>query len=208
MARLYKDYRGLDYTALRELYEPDYRRRNEALQGQIEYGESLTGFLCPLLPKRSLAILDWGGDSGKNTPLRSRAKQHDVYDISKAKVIPGARAVTREQASGQNYDLIVCSNVLEHVPYPNALLEDIIHVMAPSTLLYVEVPYEDVMRQYGGNAIAHKKHWHEHVNFFSPRAMNTLLANVGLQVVAASTEATITAGLKSSYMMQVACRLT
>lgn len=207
MVRLYKDYRGVEYTALREQYEPGYTLRNEALQGSIDYGELLNRFLEPLLPNEPLAILDWGGDSGKNTPLRYRARQHDVYDISNNPVIAGARAVTREQVIEHRYDLIVCSNVLEHVSYPSDLLEDMRRAMVPQTLLYVELPFEEVMRQHGDMAIAHKKHWHEHINFFSPNAIRTLLANVGLSVVALNTDSSITAGLKSSYMMQIACRL-
>lgn len=206
MTRLYKDYRGAEYTALREQYEPGYTLRNEALQGSIDYGELLSRFLEPLLPNEPLAILDWGGDSGKNTPLRYRARQHDVYDISDNPVIAGVRAVSREQAIEHRYDLIVCSNVLEHVSYPSDLLEDMRRVMDPQTLLYVELPFEEVMRQHGDMAIAHKKHWHEHINFFSPNAIRTLLANVGLSVVALNTDSSITAGLKSSYMMQIACR--
>lgn len=206
MARLYEDYRGPDYTSLRESYEPGYTRRNEALQTPLDYGDLLNRFLNPLLPAGSLAILDWGGDSGKNTPLRHRASQHDVFDISNNPVIPGARAVTYEQAVEGCYDLIVCSNVLEHVPYPSDLLGDVRRAMSPGTLLYVEVPYEDVMRQYGGKAFAHKKHWHEHINFFCPQAVRTLLTNAGLQVVAMNIDSAITAGLKTSFMMQVACR--
>jgi len=207
MERLYQGYRDAEYTVLRESYEPGYTLRNEALQGQIDYGDLLSRFLDPFLGGEPLAILDWGGDSGKNTPLRHRARQHDVYDISNTPVIAGAQAVSREQAMAQRYDLVVCSHVLEHVAYPSDLLDDMRRVMVPETLLYVEVPLEDVMRQYGERAIDHKKHWHEHVNFFSPRSLRALLSNAGLQVVGISADSSITAGLKSCSMMQVACRL-
>ena len=206
LGRLYRDYRGADYTALREKYEPGYTLRNQALQGQIDYGDLLERFLDPLLPNQELSILDYGGDSGKNTPLRRRARQHDVFDISNTPVVIGALAVNRAEAVRNCYDLIVCSNVLEHVPYPSDLLEDIRRVMGPQSLLYVEVPFESIMREYGEAAITHKKHWHEHINFFSPRAISSLLSNVGLKVAAVNTDSSITAGLKSSYMMQVACR--
>jgi SAM-dependent methyltransferase len=205
--RLYEGYRGLDYTALREVYEPGYTLRNEALKQQIDYGCTLERFLEPLLPAGALAILDWGGDSGKNTPLRSRARQHDVYDISNAEVIAGAHAVSRKQALANHYDLIVCSNVLEHVPYPSDLLQDIRQLMTPQSLLYIEVPYEELMRHNGQQALPQKKHWHEHVNFFSTTALEALIANVGLQPLRIVSDASITAGLKSSYLIQAACRL-
>jgi hypothetical protein len=207
LARLYQDYRGSEYLVLREMYEPGYSLRNAALAQPIDYGGSIDRFLGPLLPDEPLAILDWGGDSGKNTPCREKARRHDVYDISGASVIPGARSVNREQAMAERYDLVVCSNVLEHVPYPSDLLHAMCRVMTPESLLYIEVPFEEVMRQYGRNAILHKKHWHEHVNFFSQKALRALLGNVGLGLVAIDTEGSITAGLRSSHMIQVACRL-
>lgn len=207
LARLYEDYRGEDYTALRETYEPGYTLRNEALSRQIDYRGALERFLDPLLPQGPLAILDWGGDTGKNTPLRERARRHDVYDISNATVIAGARAVTLEEAMRQRYDLVVCSNVLEHVPYPSDVLEHARRAMTADSLLYVEVPFEDVIVRHGKAGLAHKKHWHEHVNFFSPASLQALLANVGLVVVALDTDSAITAGLKTSRMMQAACRL-
>jgi hypothetical protein len=207
LERLYSGYRGAAYTALREIYEPGYTLRNEALGQQIDYGGFLEQFLEPLLPAGPLAILDWGGDNGKNTPLRSRARCHDVYDISNIPVIAGAQAVSLEQTVANTYDLIVCSNVLEHVPYPSDLLLDIQQAMTPQSLLYIEVPFEEIMRMYGVQALTHKKHWHEHVNFFSPASMLKLLANVGLETISLNVDATITAGMKSSYLMQIACRL-
>jgi SAM-dependent methyltransferase len=207
LERLYSNYRGIDYTVLRETYEPGYAQRNEAFGHQIEYGDILENFLGPLLPSVPLSILDWGGDSGKNTPFRHRAKVHDIYDISNCPVIPGAYAVSRAEAMSKHYDLVVCSNVLEHVPYPSDLLLDIKHVMRPESLLYIEVPFEDVIRQRGYEAVTHKKHWHEHVNFFSPDSLRTLLSNSGLKTVAFNFDASIKIGLKFSYLMQIACQV-
>jgi hypothetical protein len=206
LLNLYYGYRDEDYTSLRESYEPGYSLRNEALANTIEYFGILEDFLDPLLPNGQLAILDWGGDSGKNTPLRHRAMKHDVYDISRTAVVPGATAISREQAVVNIYDLIVCSNVLEHVPYPSDVLLDIRQIMRPESLLYVEVPYEDVLLTHGSESIRHKKHWHEHINFFSPESINRLFKNMGLSVVAMSLDKSITAGLKSSFIMQFACK--
>lgn len=206
LQRLYIGYRDQAYTALREQYEPGYASRNEALSQQINYGNIVEDFLEPLLPTGSISILDWGGDSGKNTPLRERASTHHVYDISQTPVVPGAKAVTQVQTMQGHYDLIVCSNVLEHVPYPSDLLYAIQLAMRPDSLLYIEVPFEDVVRNHDRKALPHKRHWHEHINFFTLDAVGVLLANCGLNVVALSCEAQITAGLKSSYLIQAACR--
>jgi Methyltransferase domain len=206
LERLYKDYRGPEYTALREQYEPGYTQRNEALVNEINYNGILESFLEQHLPAGPLVILDWGGDSGKNTPLRSRALRHDVYDISNTMVIAGANSLRRDQLSEHHYDLIVCSNVLEHVPYPGDLIRNIMDIMTTQSLLYIEVPYEDLMRQHGDQALTHKKHWHEHINFFSLSSLCALMGNVGLRVISLQSDSSVTAGLKSASIIQMACR--
>lgn len=205
LGKLYRNYRGLEYTTLRESYEPGYTQRNDALGQEIDYGGIVEKFLKPLLCF-PVAILDWGGDTGKNTPFKDKCKTFDIFDISNIDVIEGARSVNRQEAISKKYDLIVCSNVLEHVPYPSDLLRDIKDAMCAESLLYIEVPYEEVVRVHGRSAIAYKKHWHEHVNFFSPSAMAQLIVNSGLKIVAMNLDASITAGLKSSYLIQIACK--
>jgi hypothetical protein len=206
LGQLYQDYRGAAYTTLRETYEPGYTLRNDSLGQEIDYGGIIEDFLQPHL-QFPLSLLDWGGDTGKNTPFKDRCSRFDVFDISNKDVIAGARAVTLEQALATQYDLVVCSNVLEHIPYPSDMLEDMKQAMGPGSVLYIEVPYEEVVRLHGGAALAAKKHWHEHINFFSPQALQQVITNCGLKIVAMNAEASITAGLKSSYLMQVACKL-
>jgi hypothetical protein len=206
LGKLYDDYRGHAYTTLRETYEPGYTLRNDALAQAVVYGGIIEKFLAPHL-RLPVSILDWGGDSGKNTPFKNQTTSLDIFDISHIEVIEGARAVTRQEALAKQYDLVVCSNVLEHVPYPSDLLQDIQQTMHADSVLYLEVPFEEVVRLHGREALGHKRHWHEHVNFFSPEAMQGLVENCGLRVVATNADASITAGLKSSYIMQMACKL-
>lgn len=207
LERLYGDYRGPEYTTLRESYEPGYTCRNDALGERLDYAGAHEEFLDPLLPAGGLEILDWGGDSGKNTPLQGRARRHDVYDISAVPVIAGARSVGREAALAHQYDLVVCCHVLEHVAYPSDLVQDMRQAMSPQSVLYVEVPFEEVIRLHGGEALSHKRHWHEHVNFFTPLSLEVLLSTLGFQVLSIATHVTVTAGLKSSSIIQVAARL-
>lgn len=45
--------------------------------------------------------------------------------------------------------------------------------MRPETMLYVEVPHEEVVRLIDDPAqcLEHKRHWHEHINFFTTQAI-------------------------------------
>lgn len=184
MARLYHDYRGSTYTAERERFEPGYTERNVRLVAGDAHIGAVEAFLRPWLPAQP-ALLDWGGDSGTNTPLRNEAQLHHVLDISGKATLPGVVAVDEASARAQNYDLVVLSNVLEHVADPLALLQRVGLLLAACTKLYVEVPFEALLREAEDDAAAwrRKRHWHEHVNFFSPHALRRLLDRTSLRLL-------------------------
>lgn len=184
MDRLYSGYRGADYTALRERFEPGYAARNALLMERAAYLPKVEAILAPHLPDAP-RVLDWGGDTGLNTPFRDRAGGIFVYDISGLAMAEGVTAVDRQGLAETSFDLVVCSNVLEHVPAPAALLDEIGAVMRDETLLYLEVPLEAHVAENPGveDLAAGKKHWHEHVNFFTEPALRALIARCGLAIV-------------------------
>lgn len=186
MARLYHDYRGPAYTQLRTHYEPGYTQRNDRLNQGVGYLDQIERFLAPWLPAGTLQVLDWGGDTGTNTPFKQRAARFDIFDISDKPTVAGARRVTQREAESGHYHLVVCSNVLEHVPYPAALLHDMRQCTSQETVVYIEVPCEALVLAHPNPAerLRSKRHWHEHVNFFSERALRALADQAGLDVVA------------------------
>ncbi len=205
MEKLYQDYRGDDYTSLRELYEPGYALRNENLNAGIDYMGQVESFLEPYLTF-PLTVLDWGGDTGKNTPFKGRSDVFDIYDISSKPVIDGARIVSKEVAFSNQYKLIVCSNVLEHVSYPSDMIFEIKNAMDKGSILYIEVPLENVQINAGPDSYLKKKHWHEHINFFTETSLRRLAMNAGLEVVELRELVLQFAG-KTLVMFQMACRL-
>jgi Methyltransferase domain len=206
MAALYADYRGEAYTELRERFEPGYRARNQIYVDGSPYIPQIEAFLERHLrdmPK----VLDWGGDTGLNTPLRDRCALHHVYDISGKPVVEGAMRVDKKVIDETEYDLIVFSNVLEHVPYPVDTLREIAAAMARETLLYVEVPYEDLMRANPGSVeiFRQRRHWHEHINFFSEASIEPLLDASGLQAVEIA-QMQIAAGGRQAHVFSIVCK--
>lgn len=185
MASLYHGYRGPAYTAQRDRFEPgyaatmaqDYTRRH-AYIADVEAW--LQPHLARLRPQP--LVLDWGGGDGSNTPFLGRERVH-VHDISGADLAEGAEHADAQGA--QRYDLLVCMQVLEHVADPLAVLQEMLPLMAPQALLYLEVPHEALVRQHppGADLAPHKRHWHEHVNFFTAASLRQLAARAGLQVV-------------------------
>jgi len=185
MERLYKNYRDESYVELREHYEPGYRGRNEGLLKGISYLPKVESFLQPHLPDK-LRVLDWGGDAGTNTPFKYLdSNEIHIYDISGIETNGRFKKVSKLSASNYSYDLIVCSNVLEHVPFPEQVLREIKLMMTLSTVLYLEVPFEKhVKESIDSNSLLHgKKHWHEHINFFTQQALFTLVTSVGLSTL-------------------------
>lgn len=206
MAALYADYRGPAYTALRERFEAGYGRRNAILNAGSPYIEAIERFLTPHLNSPP-AVLDWGGDTGINTPFRGRARLHHVLDISEKPVVEGAMRLGPEDVAPGAYDLIVSSNVLEHVPDPLGLVRTMAAAMGPDTILYLEVPHEDVVRLIPDPAArpGAKRHWHEHINFFTPEALDALLAGAGLACIERISHP-VSAGGKDSHVFSLVAR--
>jgi len=184
MAALYDDYRGPAYTAQREAFEPGYAERNALILQGFGYIPQVEALLEPFVPPQP-AVLDWGGDTGLNTPFAATARLRHVYDISARPMAPGVERVAREQLGDVAYDLVVCSNVLEHLPHPRRALAEIAAQMRPTTLLYLEVPLEELVRtaEPGADLANRRKYWHEHVNFFTEASLRALLGPAGLDLV-------------------------
>lgn len=205
MNSIYAGYREESYVSLREYYEPGYRERNNGLVQTISYKADIEEFLSAFV-KDPLTILDWGGDTGANTPFEKQRASLDIFDISGKAVEGDARVVTREQATSSKYRLIVCSQILEHIPFPSDVLLAVREAMDKESILYIEVPYEEVMRLDMVDKEKKKRHWHEHVNFYSQSSIDALLENCGFYVLKRNMLVAEVAG-SEVHILQVASRL-
>lgn len=207
MSSLYSGYRGKEYTALRERFEPGYASRAVIIAQGATHIPKVEVFLSAYVTAQP-RLLDWGGDTGFNTPFKSQCGVFHVYDISNQPVVDGASRVDKSTVERTGYDLIVLSHVLEHLPYPGDAVSEIASIMNPETVLYIEVPYEDLMRLNQGARDTHtkKKYWHEHINFFTYDSLLALLENCGLRALGMqSIEAE--GGGKNWHIFSIACSL-
>jgi hypothetical protein len=206
MSGLYHGYRDEDYTATRDRLEPGYAERNKHFQAGNRYTPMVEQFLAPHLPAAP-RVLDHGGDTGRNTPFRGRAEAHHVYDISGLPPIAGAKIVSLEDAKRQTYDLIVSSQVLEHVSAPAWLLREMVALMGDETMIYLEVPHEELIRAAtpGAAVGAQKRYWHEHINFYTERSLEALLRGAGLAEVARQSTP-VEAGGRRPHIFSVLAR--
>ncbi len=129
-----------------------------------------------------------------------------VYDISGIAAAAGVSATN--DPAGCKADLIINSNVLEHVGFPRLLVNEIFQAAPKGGLVYLEVPCElpfGVARisrriaQIGVMAItrptlarsvarpASLYMMHEHINYFTEQSLAALMRSCGGMVIAAGS---------------------
>jgi len=180
MELLYKGYRDKSYNEERIIFEPSYKERITNLEAQYPYLKEVEKFIEDNT-KNIRSILDLGGGSGINCPFRT-SKKHScwVYDLSPCKLVKDIVHWSKNEER-RNFDLINCSNVLEHVPS----LEDFIKneiLNLDFKYLYIEVPNHEPEKNPTHDVI--KKGWHEHINFFTKNSLISLFEKHSLIVIA------------------------
>jgi len=84
-------------------------------------------------------------------------------------------------------DVITCFEIIEHVFSPNEFLSTINHYMKPNSLLYFTTPnikgFDMIVLQEKSDNITAP----DHLNYFHPESISTLLKKIGLDVLEIST---------------------
>lgn len=221
--KLYSNYRDDNYQKQRQKHECWYTKEiNDQIGKNPTEIKSRNANLTNILEKnidtsKIKSVLDFGGDKGQFIPEIFANSKKFVYDISGIETVEDTTALTSlEDCKKNNYDLVLCSHVLEHVTNPNEILDDIKSLMKKEQYLYVELPFDSpfykkpfsnlqfLLNKYynWGNLIKHfinsKKHgnkhlMNEHINYFTPESINILLKNKGFKILSNEVK-TINAG--------------
>ena len=201
MNLLYRDYRGEVYTSLREFYEPGYRKTNLHFEHRADYLKLVDEFILNRVPMPS-HILDWGGGTGINSPLRGFGINIHVYDISNISPLDGVISLSKDELDDSQYSLVTCSQVFEHLSWPAHVLSEIVEHIAPGGYLYLEVPFEPLMKYsvLASDIYSNKHHWHEHINFFSKKSIEVMVSLQNLLIIDTLEVATDEQGRERSYI--------
>lgn len=168
MRRLYQGYRGDCYNHNREVFEPGYIERvAKEYPNDPKHIESMEEFIG-YTPKR---VLDWGGGNGISTPFRGKTDVR-IYELDKeVDLLEGVKPFDKTL----QYDLIVCNNVLEHVPDPGKLFIDMLMYLSLKGKMFIEIPYDPRIE----TTDITKRYWHEHINMFTRDSLVYLCAYYG-----------------------------
>jgi hypothetical protein len=208
LQREYAGWRSDEYFKMRNSFEPWYTTKfNEDLGSARSYEDRRAllgaGVRKHVGQRKISRILDYGGDHGDLIKGLFDGAELFVYDISGATPLEGVTP-TKEPASCKA-DLIVNSNVLEHVGFPRVLVGQILEAAPKGGLVLVEVPCEFAM---GFSRIARRiaqvglmslrrpslapqlfrpaalYMMHEHINYFTENSLTTLMRSCGTTVIA------------------------
>ena len=208
LRRLYANYRTDEYQRMRYAFEPWYTRKfNTELASEASYKvrrAKLTPILHQYLADRKIKrVLDHGGDRGDLIVGLLDGAEGFVYDISGIPPATGVTAVSDPAAC--KADLIINSNVLEHVGFPRILVSDILHASPSGGLVFLEVPCETPL---GVSRIARRVAQigltsltrptvapqvirpsslymlHEHINYFTEASLTALMRSSGGKIIA------------------------
>lgn len=153
--------------------------------------------------------LDYGGNRGDTFGKDMNIRNKYVYDISDVDVIDGVNKISSyEDLKKITFDFIMCNMVLEHIASPVAFAKDLYDIGTKGTYYYFEVPSENPFQKNkfsikknlklllnpNFNKIKLVKHYlnirkepympmHEHVNFYTPKSIRTLMENAGFEVI-------------------------
>jgi len=208
LQREYAGWRSPDYLEKRHSFEPWYTAKfNEDLASASSY-EIRRGLLGSAIRKhigerKINRILDYGGDRGDLVSGLVPGAELFLYDISGSTPLPGVTP-TRDPAACKP-DLIVNSNVLEHVGFPRVLVGQIFQAAPHGGLILLEVPCELALgisrmgRRIAQVGLMSLKRpglmphilrpaslymMHEHINYFTEKSLVKLMQECGGSVIA------------------------
>ncbi|MEI8246725.1 MAG: methyltransferase domain-containing protein [Lentisphaerota bacterium] len=201
MTRLYSGYRDEEYLKQRNKHEPWYTQK---LQERLFADKttlknrhySLSGLFKKLFGNiRIKCILDFGGDKGQLIDGIFDDAEKFVHEVSDVEPLSGIKKA--DPHSMIPYDLVICSNVLEHVSSPADIINQISQFVTKNkTILYIDVPLEnpydckiltrriiqilllfllrfkDFMAMFGSGMLTNM---HEHINYFTEESLRMLL---------------------------------
>ena len=154
--------------SLVELAGREVGLRGESLVVEIASNDGTVLKAFARIPVRVLGV-----EPARN--VAAEARRQGIPTVSEFFTEAFAETVKREHGEA---DLVLARNVLAHVPDLRGFAAGIRAVLSPRGAAFIEVPYlKDLVEQLEFDTI-----YHEHLSYFSVRALDRLFAAAGLEV--------------------------
>lgn len=206
--RLYAGYHSQEYQKERQASEPWYTPKfnaDFALESAYDRRRrSLASVLRKYTEDRKIErVLDYGGERGQVVCGLIEGADAFVYDVCGIPPVPGVTSIREPRKC--NADLIINTNVLEHVGFPRSMVKQVFDSAPSRSLVFLEVPSESpnkpgrILRRFAQVGVMSVFHpslaasvirpaalymMHEHINYFTERSLLTLMRACGGLVVA------------------------
>lgn len=154
----------------------------------LEIGCEAGGLLVAVPPARRVVGIDISLRALRDAAAQLRGKGVELYQVDAESGLPFRPG---------EFDVILCSEMLEHTKHPATVLGHIRALCTPTTRVVLSVPIESrklrakallrrvgLLRAVAGDVEDHQSEWHVHA--FSPTMLNGLLAGL-FEIVARRT---------------------
>jgi len=152
-----------------------------------------------LFPKKKLKFLDFG--CGKGVITEKIRALHPEYAIYGADISPHALAIAKKRLSNGTFrlidehqhipysdnlfDIVLASDVLEHIYDTNTAFQELARVLKPNGLLIITVPYNGKLKMMIAVLIGFEFYFDPsspHIRHFSPKTLKKCVSDTGLYV--------------------------
>ena len=140
------------------------------------------GYLAGQLGRRGFSVL---GIDASDTYLESARRHNAGERVSFKKGLIGTELVSELRATHPPFDLVVSSDVIEHIYDPLAFLETAFALLRPGGTAVIGTPYHGYLKNIAISLTGkwdehHSVHWHGgHIKFFSVPSLTNLLRRAG-----------------------------
>lgn len=155
-------------------------QNRDAVRLDARRAETVEHRLTPLVSKKRLRVLDYGGGDGHQL-LPWRHKRHECYlvdyNLHPAEGVRWLASRLEDINQNERFDVVLCSHVIEHQAEPKELVRRLVAHLEDEGIFYAEVPAE----LFGSIPIEMDPA--THVGFFCHASLNVLLEECGLQIL-------------------------
>jgi hypothetical protein len=191
-----KGYHGKECCSLRSRCEPGYAFPNEVFSRGVPERGAIEAPLRDLINAEEVSVLDWVGETGKNTPFSGKVLTvHDYEESGIKSAVPNVVNASRQRGFLPVYVLVILSNVLGRIPCPAQEIKSVVRYMSRLSILFVEVPCEAIrfnaFAQESPRQLSQRLHRHERINCFSRDSLASSLEASSLEIQGSSLQAMI-----------------